>query len=101
MKAILLSFPFIYFSESGLFKGLRPEKIKNSSQVQLAPRVVLERPQTPAFLLAKPAARVQRLILILLMGNRSTWILFLQISASLELRPGREPTRLAESSGCG
>jgi hypothetical protein len=30
MKAILLSFAFIYFSESGLFKGLRPIQIKKS-----------------------------------------------------------------------
>jgi hypothetical protein len=28
MKARLLSFVFIYFSESGLFKGLRAKKIK-------------------------------------------------------------------------
>jgi hypothetical protein len=28
MKAILLSFVFIYFSESGLFNGLRPIQIK-------------------------------------------------------------------------
>jgi hypothetical protein len=28
MKAILLSFAFIYFSKSGLFKGLRPIQIK-------------------------------------------------------------------------
>jgi hypothetical protein len=30
MKAKMLSFIFIYFSESGLFKGLRPKKLKNS-----------------------------------------------------------------------
>jgi hypothetical protein len=29
MKANLLSFPFINFSESGLFNGLRAKKIKN------------------------------------------------------------------------
>jgi hypothetical protein len=37
----VLSFPFIYFSESGLFKGLRPVQIKNSPfnrSVQAAPR---------------------------------------------------------------
>jgi hypothetical protein len=28
MKAKSLSFSFLYFSESGLFKGLRPKKIK-------------------------------------------------------------------------
>jgi hypothetical protein len=30
MKAKLLSFTFIYFSESGLFKGLQPIQIKKS-----------------------------------------------------------------------
>jgi hypothetical protein len=30
IKANLLSFVFFYFLESGLFKGLRPKKIKNS-----------------------------------------------------------------------
>jgi hypothetical protein len=28
MKAKVLSFPFIYFSESGLFNGLQPIQIK-------------------------------------------------------------------------
>jgi hypothetical protein len=28
MKEKWLSFPFIYFSETGLFKGLRPKKMK-------------------------------------------------------------------------
>jgi hypothetical protein len=40
MKAKRLSFSFIYFSESGLFKGLRAKKIKNSPRSQLASEVL-------------------------------------------------------------
>jgi hypothetical protein len=36
MKAKLLSFAFMSFSESGLFKGLRAKKIKNPTPSQLA-----------------------------------------------------------------
>ena len=43
MKAKLLSFPFIFFSESGLFKGLRPIQIKKSG---LASQVVRKMSQT-------------------------------------------------------
>jgi hypothetical protein len=43
MKAKLLSFPFISFSESGLFKGLRPIQIKKSG---LASQVVRKMSQT-------------------------------------------------------
>jgi hypothetical protein len=46
MKAKLLSFIFINFSESGLFKMLRPKKIKKSSAVQLASRVARQRSRT-------------------------------------------------------
>jgi hypothetical protein len=38
MKAKLLSFPFIYFSESRLFKGLRRKKIKKSAAGLNLPR---------------------------------------------------------------
>jgi hypothetical protein len=47
MKAKLLSFAFIYFSGSGLFKVLRAEKIKNPSFAELAFKVVREKPQGP------------------------------------------------------
>jgi hypothetical protein len=40
MKAKRLSFPFIFFSESGLFKGLWAKKIKKSGSSQLASQVV-------------------------------------------------------------
>jgi hypothetical protein len=40
MKAILLSFVFIYFSEFGLFKGLRPIQIKKSPLREFAQQVV-------------------------------------------------------------
>jgi hypothetical protein len=33
MKAKVLSFPLIYFGESGLFNGLRAEKIKKFAAV--------------------------------------------------------------------
>jgi hypothetical protein len=36
MKGKLLSFAFIYFSESGLFKGLSAENKKNSLSLHLA-----------------------------------------------------------------
>jgi hypothetical protein len=40
MKAKMLSFAFIYFLESGLFKGLQPKKIKKSAPSPLASGVV-------------------------------------------------------------
>ena len=46
MKAKLLSFVFINFSESGLFKGLRAKKIKNPIPSQLARQVAREEPWT-------------------------------------------------------
>jgi hypothetical protein len=48
MKAKLLSFVFIYFSESGLFKGLRPKKIKKFVFVRLAQQVVADPPHVSA-----------------------------------------------------
>jgi hypothetical protein len=46
MKAKLLSFVFICFSESGLFKGLRAKKIKKFDPSQLASQVAQQAPQT-------------------------------------------------------
>jgi hypothetical protein len=39
MKGKVLSFPFIYFSESGLFNGLRPIQIKKLSPVSASPQM--------------------------------------------------------------
>ncbi|MGC2786605.1 MAG: hypothetical protein WA397_22785 [Roseiarcus sp.] len=60
MKAKLLSFPFVFFSESGIFKGLRREKMKKSGAVQLASQVARQAPRTdidPVALLP-PSSRI-------------------------------------------
>jgi hypothetical protein len=44
MKGELLSFPFIYFSESGLFNGLQPIQIKKFSSVSNSPAGRFVRP---------------------------------------------------------
>ena len=44
MKAKLLSFTFIYFLESGVFKGLRLIHIKKLVPLRLASKVVLRAP---------------------------------------------------------
>jgi hypothetical protein len=46
MKVILLSFAFINFSESSLFKGLRAKKIKNFPIPKLASWVAVQTCQT-------------------------------------------------------
>ena len=46
MKAILLSFVFMNFSESSLFKGLQAKKIKKFLASQLASGVVVQTCQT-------------------------------------------------------
>jgi hypothetical protein len=55
MKANLLSFIFIFFSESGLFNGLRGKKYKNFASARLARQVVGQRFKQPQFLVFPPA----------------------------------------------
>jgi hypothetical protein len=63
MKAKLVSFAFIYFPESGLFKGLRAKKIKNFFSVLV--RVLgcarpLKPPTDPVFFPSAGSARPRR-----------------------------------------
>jgi hypothetical protein len=55
MKANLLSFIFIFFSESGLSMGCAGKKYKNFSSARLARQVVGQRFKQPQFLVFPPA----------------------------------------------
>jgi hypothetical protein len=57
-EGILLSFVFIYFSESGFFKGLQPKKTKKSFPIRLACEVVHGPSQRPYFFFS-PALRAR------------------------------------------
>src|ERR1700677_5345992 len=86
MKAKLLSFPFISFSESGLFKGLRRIQIKNLLPFPLASGVArrpsdghpVGRPALPLLLLLGWARRIfERLCFARLVVEKES--MFLQL----------------------